>query len=135
MPLRSLVTQLQETALTGELNERSGRAERLLMRGAGRCSRALVASALAQRRDAPLLVVVPTLEEHPFARQLAAGALVTLNSDDPAFFRFDLADEYARIAAAFDFGFDEMVAIRDRAIDAAWLDDVDKESLRSAFAG
>ena len=81
------------------------------------------------------LEVVPTLEEHPFARQLAAGALVTLNSDDPAFFRFDLADEYARIAAAFGFGFDEMVAIRDRAIDAAWLDDVDKESLRSAFAG
>ena len=33
------------------------------MRGAGRCSRALVASALSQRRGAPLLVVVPTLEE------------------------------------------------------------------------
>jgi transcription-repair coupling factor (superfamily II helicase) len=63
MPLRSLVTKLQETALTGELDERSSRAERLLMRGAGRCSRALVASALSQRRGAPLLVVVPTLEE------------------------------------------------------------------------
>ena len=63
MPLRSLVTKLQETALTGELDERSSRPERLLMRGAGRCSRALVASALSQRRGAPLLVVVPTLEE------------------------------------------------------------------------
>ena len=63
MPLRSLVTKLQETALTGELDERSSRTERLLMRGAGRCSRALVASALSQRRGAPLLVVVPTLEE------------------------------------------------------------------------
>ncbi|MEO0492887.1 MAG: adenosine deaminase [Actinomycetota bacterium] len=80
------------------------------------------------------LEVVPTLEDHPFARQLAAGALVTLNSDDPAFFRFDLADEYARIAAAFEFGFDDMIAIRDRAVTAAWLDDAEKDALRQAFA-
>ncbi|MEM9200619.1 MAG: adenosine deaminase [Actinomycetota bacterium] len=80
------------------------------------------------------LEVVASLEEHPFAQQLGAGALVTLNSDDPAFFRFDLADEFARVAAAFDFGFDDMVAIRDRAIDASWLDDIDKASLRAEFA-
>ena len=63
MPLRSLVTQLQQGALTGELLERAGREHRLLMRGAGRASRALVASALASRDERPLLVVVPTLEE------------------------------------------------------------------------
>ena len=80
------------------------------------------------------LEIVPTLEDHPFARQADAGALVTLNSDDPAFFRFDLADEYARIAAAFGYSFEEMVTIRDRAIDAAWLDANEKESLRAAFA-
>ncbi len=63
MPLRSLVTQLQQGALTGELLERSNREHRLLMRGAGRASRALVASAMARRDERPLLVVVPTLEE------------------------------------------------------------------------
>ena len=63
MPLRSLVRQLQDCALSGELLERSRRADRLLMRGAGRCSRALIASALAKRDGRPLLVVVPTLEE------------------------------------------------------------------------
>ena len=63
MPLRSLVRQLREAALTGELLERSRRSERLLMRGAGRNCRALVASAMAQRDGSPLLVVVPTLEE------------------------------------------------------------------------
>ena len=63
MPLRSMVRQLQDAALTGELLERCGRTDRLLMRGAGRGSRALVASALAQRHGSPLLVVVPTLEE------------------------------------------------------------------------
>ena len=63
MPLRSLVTQLRDTALTGELVDRAARSQRLLMRGAGRCSRGLVASALARRSGTPLLVVVPTLEE------------------------------------------------------------------------
>ena len=63
MPLRSLVRQLQDSALSGELLERSRRTDRLLMRGAGRCSRALIASALAKRDGHPLLVVVPTLEE------------------------------------------------------------------------
>ena len=63
MPLSSLVRQLQEAALTGELLERSRRPDRLLMRGAGRGCRALVASAMAQRDKRPLLVVVPTLEE------------------------------------------------------------------------
>ena len=63
MSLRSLVTQLRDAALTGELLQRSQRDERLLLRGAGRISRALLASALAQRDKRPLLVVVPTLEE------------------------------------------------------------------------
>ena len=80
------------------------------------------------------LNVVETVADHPFMAQLEAGALVTLNSDDPAFFRFDLADEYLRIATAFDLDFDAMVGIRDRAIEASWLDDVDKAALRREFA-
>ena len=63
MPLSSLVRLLQTSALTGELLDRSDRPDRLLLRGAGRGARALVASALARRADQSLLVVVPTLEE------------------------------------------------------------------------
>lgn len=63
MPLSSLVSLLQTSALTGELLERTDRSERLLLRGAGRGTRALVASALAARADQSLLVVVPSLEE------------------------------------------------------------------------
>ncbi len=63
MPLSSLVRLLQTSALTGELLERTDRSERLLLRGAGRGTRALVASALAARADQSLLVVVPSLEE------------------------------------------------------------------------
>ncbi len=80
------------------------------------------------------LEVAPTLEAHPFAAQLDAGALVTLNSDDPAFFRFDLADEYERVAAANGFDFETMVEIRDNAIEAAWLDETDKAALRAELS-
>lgn len=77
--------------------------------------------------------IVDSLAEHPFADQLAAGVLVTLNSDDPTFFQFDLADEYERVATTFGYDFETMVKIRDNAIDAAWLDDTEKASLRAEF--
>ncbi len=63
MPLTALVRQLQQVPLTGEVAARMDRSERLRLSGAGRPARALVASALAGQADAPLLVVVPTLEE------------------------------------------------------------------------
>ena len=63
MPLTALVRQLQQAPLTGEVLQRSQRQERLRLSGAGRGARALVSSALAGSAQAPLLVVVPTLEE------------------------------------------------------------------------
>ncbi len=63
MPLSSLVRQLQMSTLTGELVDRSNRKDRLLMRGAGRVGRALIASAIARKQSCPLVVIVPTLEE------------------------------------------------------------------------
>ena len=63
MPLTALVRQLQQAPLTAEVLQRSQRQERLRLSGAGRGARALVSSALAGAAEAPLLVVVPTLEE------------------------------------------------------------------------
>ncbi|MEY3964349.1 MAG: transcription-repair coupling factor, partial [Cyanobacteriota bacterium] len=63
MPLTALVRQLQQAPLTGEVLQRSQRPERLRLSGAGRGARALVSSGLASAAEAPLLVVVPTLEE------------------------------------------------------------------------
>ncbi|MFT4596952.1 MAG: adenosine deaminase [Paracrocinitomix sp.] len=80
------------------------------------------------------LGIVDSLADHPFAAQREAGALVTLNSDDPTFFQFDLADEYQRIAATFGFDHDAMIAINDAAITASWLDDSDKAALRADFS-
>ena len=63
MPLSALVRQLRQAPLTAEVLARAQREERLLLRGGGRVSRALLTSALAQLAEAPLLVIVPTLEE------------------------------------------------------------------------
>ncbi|MFO8238073.1 MAG: transcription-repair coupling factor, partial [Prochlorococcaceae cyanobacterium] len=69
MPLSPLVRQLQQVPLTGEVLERTRRPQRLRLSGAGRAARALISSALAGlsgaagEAPAPLLVVVPTLEE------------------------------------------------------------------------
>ncbi|AFY27882.1 transcription-repair coupling factor [Cyanobium gracile] len=63
MPLHALVRQLQAATLTAEVRARCERPERLRLSGAGRAARALVASAMAGSSEAPLLVVVPTLEE------------------------------------------------------------------------
>ena len=63
MPLSPLVRQLQQVPLTGEVLARIDRPDRLRLSGAGRGARALISSALAASSEAPLLVLVPTLEE------------------------------------------------------------------------
>jgi transcription-repair coupling factor (superfamily II helicase) len=63
MPLSALVHQMRQAPLTAELLARARREQRLLVRGGGRVARALVTSAVVQLAEAPLLVIVPTLEE------------------------------------------------------------------------
>ena len=63
MTLTALVRQLRQATLTSELLVRCQRPQRLRLAGAGLAARALVASAMAAAAEAPLLVVVPTLEE------------------------------------------------------------------------
>jgi adenosine deaminase len=74
-----------------------------------------------------------SLAEHPFARMRAAGLLVTLNTDDPAMTDLDLGREYRSVAAAQGLGYDEMAAVALDGVEASWLDDAEKRTLRSAF--
>ena len=64
----------------------------------------------------------------------AAGLHLTLNSDDPAFIRSNLGEEYAELARAFDYSFDAMVAIALAGVDATWLTDSEKAALRSQIS-
>jgi adenosine deaminase len=71
------------------------------------------------------------LEEHPYSVMRAAGILATLNTDDPALTDLDLGYEYRSVAKAFDWTFDDMVAVSLDGVDATWLPDDDKRALRN----
>jgi adenosine deaminase len=67
------------------------------------------------------LGVVPSLAAHPLPQLLAAGLVVTLNSDDPPMFGTTLTDEY--LAAARTFGLDRraLIGLVHTAVEAALL--------------
>lgn len=72
----------------------------------------------------------PRLEEHPYPRMRELGLLATLNTDDPALTDLDLTYEYRSVKEAFDYSWDDMVAIALDGVEASWLDDADARSLR-----
>jgi adenosine deaminase len=73
----------------------------------------------------------PSLQDHPFPAMRRAGLRATLNSDDPAFTRIDLADEYATVAETFGLTWEEMLTTALDAVEATWLSDSEKGELRS----
>jgi adenosine deaminase len=72
---------------------------------------------------------VEHLADHPFRSMREAGLLATLNTDDPALTDLDLGREYAAVAEAYHWGFDQMVAVAHDGVDATWLDDDAKRAL------
>ncbi|MFJ6930896.1 adenosine deaminase [Streptomyces nigra] len=69
---------------------------------------------------------VRTIEEHPLARFVEAGVLVTINSDDPPMFGTDLDNEYA--VAARLLGLDErgLAELAKNAVTTSFLDEPGK---------
>jgi len=76
-----------------------------------------------------------SLAEHPFRRMRQAGVLATLNTDDPAMTDLDLGREYRSVAKALDMPWDEMTAVAMDGIEASWLDEGEKRTMRAAFEG
>jgi len=70
------------------------------------------------------------LEDHVYPRMRDAGLLATVNTDDPAMSDMDLGQEYGAVATAFGYGWDEMVRIALDGVEACWLDDAGKATLR-----
>ena len=62
----------------------------------------------------------------------ASGLLATLNTDDPALSDLDLGFEYRSVAAAFGWGWDDMVSIALDGVEACWLDDTARRRSASA---
>jgi adenosine deaminase len=66
---------------------------------------------------------------HPLKRLLEAGVRVTLNSDDPPFFRTSLGREYLLAHTELGLGEDDLLACTRRALHAAFVDDDTRATL------
>jgi adenosine deaminase len=63
---------------------------------------------------------------------LKSGVLVTVNSDDPAYFGAYIADNYLALADTAGLGTAELVALAKNSFEAAWLPEAEKQAyLRS----
>ena len=69
------------------------------------------------------------MEDHFLPQLMDAGVLVTINSDDPAYFGGYIADNYQAVADAFAFGITDVVMLARNSIEASFLPDARKATL------
>jgi adenosine deaminase len=74
------------------------------------------------------------LEDHTLPQMRRAGLLATVNTDDPALIDLDLGTEYAAVADAFGWDWQEMVQVALDGVEASWLDETDRANLRLRIA-
>ncbi|MFE0628574.1 adenosine deaminase [Streptomyces sp. NPDC058864] len=72
---------------------------------------------------------VATLDEHPIKEMVAAGVLVTVNSDDPPMFGTDLNTEYAVAARLLQLDEGGLAQLARNAVEASFLDAPGKAKL------
>ncbi len=72
------------------------------------------------------LRVVDDLADHNIARLLARGALVTINSDDPAYFGGYIADNYLETAIALGLSRDQLTLLARNSIEASFATESQK---------
>jgi len=75
--------------------------------------------------------VCPSFAAHPLRRYFESGLLVTLNSDDPAFFGSDVGNEYLLAHTEQGFTPDELKLLAANSIRASFLPDSEKARLLS----
>ena len=73
------------------------------------------------------LRVFPSLRRHDLPALVRRGVLVTVNSDDPAYFGGYVADNLSAVAAAFDLGPEEISQLARNSFRAAFLPEHVKE--------
>lgn len=64
---------------------------------------------------------VTSIEAHPLPRLLEAGLLVTINSDDPAYFGGYLDENFEAVARAFDLNDAALAGLAQNSIEASFL--------------
>ncbi len=74
-----------------------------------------------------------SFSHHPLPDMLALGLRATLNTDDPSISDTTLTDEYLVAMKAIGLGLDQIRAMVFNALDAAFLSEAERESLRGQF--
>lgn len=72
------------------------------------------------------LQVFPSLEDHNLPSLLHQGLLVTINSDDPAYFGGYVGDNFLAVANAFDLDGDTLAQLARNSFAASFLDEEDR---------
>ncbi|NGY60132.1 adenosine deaminase [Lentzea sp. NEAU-D13] len=77
---------------------------------------------------------VASISAHPVRQMLAAGVVVTLNTDDPPFFGATLEGEYLEVASALDLGHADVARLAENAVLASFLPNSRKTELLEEIA-
>ena len=72
------------------------------------------------------LCVIDDLKQSPLKAQLEAGLLVTVNSDDPAYFGGYVNQNYQAIADALDLSNEQLIQLARNSFTAAFMSEADK---------
>jgi aminodeoxyfutalosine deaminase len=88
----------------------------------------LLTGALAKQTGKPDASVA----DHPLAKLIAQGLLVTLSTDDPAMFHTDLLTEYS-YAASLGLSSKQLLQLAEQSFSAAFLPPVEKRQLLEDF--
>jgi adenosine deaminase len=72
------------------------------------------------------LQATPSLDVHPLPRMLAAGLLVTISSDDPAYFGGYVDDNLAAVQTQFGLDPEQMAALARNSFTASFLPEAEK---------
>ncbi|TFC24964.1 adenosine deaminase [Cryobacterium sp. MDB1-18-2] len=75
--------------------------------------------------------VTSDMKAREIVELLRLGVLVTLNSDDPAYFGAYVADTYTAFARQAGIGRDELVQLARNSFEASWLSDADRQGYLS----
>ena len=75
------------------------------------------------------LKVVNDLKDHPLMKLMEAGIMVTINSDDPAYFGGYVNENYTCIASALNLSKRQITELAKNSIKSSFLPDGDKEKI------
>ena len=77
------------------------------------------------------LKVIQDLKDYPLKRMIKAGLLVTLNSDDPAYFGGYMNENFIETANAIALTKEDIVTLMKNGFEASWLDKEEKQKWKN----